>query len=112
MDIQISGTAKISTPHRGPVQRVVAIGGSTARPVADPASGSPKEAAAGAAVAASTQSDRAPAAAGDTASGSSAVVKLRFPWLSRISEELEPVARQKPPFKTLPITGDNVDHAV
>lgn len=39
-------------------------------------------------------------------------VALRFPWLSRLSSELEPVAKQKPAFPSTPITGDNVDQAV
>ena len=33
----------------------------------------------------------------------------RFPWLSRLSQELESAARQKPAFQPAPILGDNVD---
>lgn len=36
----------------------------------------------------------------------------RFPWLSRLSAELEPVARQKSPFTAAPMLGDHVDQAV
>ena len=37
---------------------------------------------------------------------------LRFPWLSRLSQELAPVAPQKPTFPAAPVLGDNVDRAV
>jgi hypothetical protein len=33
----------------------------------------------------------------------------RFPWLSRLSQQLESVAKQKPAFPSAPILGDNVD---
>ena len=36
---------------------------------------------------------------------------LRFPWLSRLSAQLEPVARQKSPFTAAPMLGDHVDRA-
>ncbi len=36
---------------------------------------------------------------------------LRFPWLSRLSAQLEPVARQKSPFTAAPMLGDNLDRA-
>ncbi len=39
-------------------------------------------------------------------------VALRFPWLSRLSQQLEPVAKQKPAFASAPILGDNVDRSV
>ena len=108
MDIQINGVAKIGPQFRSPVQQVVAVGESAARPTSDPAAARQATTAESAAV--STESTSATAATGDSAS-SSAAAKLRFPWLSRISTELEPVAKQKPPFKSLPITGDNLDHA-
>jgi hypothetical protein len=33
----------------------------------------------------------------------------RFPWLSRLSEQLDSVAKQKPAFPSAPVLGDNVD---
>ena len=39
-------------------------------------------------------------------------IALRFPWLSRLSQQLEPVAKQKPAFPSAPILGDNVDRSV
>ncbi len=36
----------------------------------------------------------------------------RFPWLSRLSLQLENAARQKPAFEPAPILGDNVDRSV
>lgn len=36
----------------------------------------------------------------------------RFPWLSRLTAQLEPVARQQSPFTAAPMLGDNIDHAV
>ena len=36
----------------------------------------------------------------------------RFPWLSRLSQQLEHAARQKPAFAPAPILGDNVDRSV
>ena len=36
---------------------------------------------------------------------------LRFPWLSRLSAQLEPVARQKSPFTAAPMLGDHLDRA-
>ena len=37
---------------------------------------------------------------------------LRFPWLSRLSAQLEPVALQKSPFAAAPMLGDHLDRAV
>ncbi len=37
---------------------------------------------------------------------------LRFPWLSRLTEQLEPVAKQKPTFPSAPQLGDTLDQAV
>ena len=34
----------------------------------------------------------------------------RFPWLSRLSAELEATAKQKPAFPPAPVLGDNLDH--
>lgn len=110
MDIQINGVAKISPQFRGAVQQVAAIGESATRVAADPAANAAHETTASTAAASqSSSSTSQPADGAGTNSGAAA--KLRFPWLSRISSELEPVAKQKPPFKTLPIIGDNVDHA-
>ena len=39
-------------------------------------------------------------------------VPLRFPWLSRLSTELEPVAKQKPTFPSAPQLGEKLDQAV
>lgn len=36
---------------------------------------------------------------------------LRFPWLNRLSKELEPAAPQKPAFATAPVLGDSVDRS-
>ena len=38
-------------------------------------------------------------------------VPLRFPWLSRLSQQLESAARQRPAFPAAPVLGDNVDQA-
>jgi hypothetical protein len=35
----------------------------------------------------------------------------RFPWLSRLSQQLEHAARQKPAFAPAPILGDHVDRS-
>ena len=39
-------------------------------------------------------------------------VPPRFPWLSRLATQLEPVAKQKPAFRSAPQLGDNLDQAV
>jgi hypothetical protein len=39
-------------------------------------------------------------------------VPPRFPWLSRLATQLEPVAKQKPTFPSAPQLGDNLDQAV
>ena len=36
----------------------------------------------------------------------------RFPWLSRLSQQLESAARSKPAFASAPVIGDNVDRKV
>jgi hypothetical protein len=33
----------------------------------------------------------------------------RFPWLSRLSQQLETAARQRPAFAPAPVLGDHVD---
>jgi hypothetical protein len=35
----------------------------------------------------------------------------RFPWLSRLSQQLEEAARQKPAFQPAPMLGDNLDRS-
>jgi hypothetical protein len=35
----------------------------------------------------------------------------RFPWLSRLSEQLEAASQQPSPFAAAPVLGDNVDKA-
>lgn len=37
---------------------------------------------------------------------------LRFPWLSRLSEQLGAVAKQKTPFASAQVLGDNLDKSV
>ena len=37
---------------------------------------------------------------------------LRFPWLSRLSQELASAARQTPAFPAAPVLGDNLDRSV
>jgi len=39
-------------------------------------------------------------------------VPPRFPWLSRLATQLEPVAKQKPSFPSAPLLGENLDQAV
>ena len=39
-------------------------------------------------------------------------VPPRFPWLSRLSLQLEQAARQKPAFAPAPILGDHLDRSV
>jgi len=39
-------------------------------------------------------------------------VPPRFPWLSRLSQQLEHAAKQKPAFAPAPVLGDNVDRSV
>jgi hypothetical protein len=36
-------------------------------------------------------------------------VPLRFPWLSRLSQQLESAAKQRPAFAPAPVLGDHVD---
>ena len=33
----------------------------------------------------------------------------RFPWLSRLSHELEAASKQRSPFDSAPVLGDNLD---
>lgn len=33
----------------------------------------------------------------------------RFPWLSRLSQQLESAAKQKPAFPSAPVLGDHID---
>lgn len=35
----------------------------------------------------------------------------RYPWLSRLATELEPAAKQKPPFPSTPQLGEHIDQA-
>lgn len=35
----------------------------------------------------------------------------RFPWLSRLSQQLERAARQKPAFAPAPVLGDHIDRS-
>lgn len=39
-------------------------------------------------------------------------VPPRFPWLSRLATQLEPVAKQKPAFASAPQLGEKLDQAV
>ena len=36
----------------------------------------------------------------------------RFPWQSRLSQQLESAARQRPAFASAPVLGDHVDRSV
>ncbi len=36
----------------------------------------------------------------------------RFPWLSRLSQQLEAAARQRPAFPPAPVLGDHIDRSV
>ena len=36
----------------------------------------------------------------------------RFPWLSRLTRELEPVSKQPSPYGTVPILGEQIDRKV
>lgn len=36
----------------------------------------------------------------------------RFPWLSRLSQQLEAAARQRPAFAPAPVLGDHIDRSV
>ncbi len=38
-------------------------------------------------------------------------VPPRFPWLSRLSRELEPTAKQKPSFPAAPALGDHLNQS-
>jgi hypothetical protein len=35
----------------------------------------------------------------------------RFPWLSRLSQQLEPSSKEPIPFASAPVLGDNIDKA-
>jgi hypothetical protein len=35
----------------------------------------------------------------------------RFPWLSRLSQQLEPASKEPVPFASAPVLGDNIDKA-
>jgi len=35
----------------------------------------------------------------------------RFPWLTRLSQQLESAAQQRPSFPAAPVLGDNVDQS-
>ena len=39
-------------------------------------------------------------------------VPPRFPWLSRLSQQLEHAAPQKPAFAPAPVLGDHIDRSV
>lgn len=36
-------------------------------------------------------------------------VPPRFPWLSRLSQQLEAASRQRAPFESAPVLGDHLD---
>ena len=38
-------------------------------------------------------------------------VALRFPWLSRLSRQLESASGQRPAFEPAPVLGDHVDRS-
>lgn len=39
-------------------------------------------------------------------------VPLRFPWLSRLSHQLESATGQRPAFEPAPVLGDHLDRSV
>jgi hypothetical protein len=53
------------------------------------------------------QGSSAPADATDDALH--APVPPRFPWLSRLSQQLESAAKQRSPFEPAPLLGDHLD---
>ncbi len=73
-----------------------------------PAASSPSASANANVTPATTTSGEPDAAASDS---TNKPPPLRFPWLSRLSAQLEPVARQKSPFTAAPTLGDHVDRA-
>jgi hypothetical protein len=63
---------------------------------------------------ATTSTTAAVSAAAKTSEADSkaaAAAPIHFPWLSRLTAELEPVAKQKPAFPSTPALGDNLDQA-
>ena len=72
--------------------------------VADPSADTPAAIAAASAVRRATA---APAAEVDQVTQQP--VPPRFPWLSRLSQQLEAAARRAPAFAPAPILGDHVD---
>ncbi len=81
-----------SIPNAGPVERVSA---NTPQPAAAAGGRTPTSAA-----------DAAPGQTGDPP------VPPRFPWLSRLSQQLERAGGQRAAFNSAPVLGDNVDRSV
>jgi len=66
--------------------------------------------------ASATSADAAPRGSGNDAAvqidpATQLPLPPRFPWLSRLASQLEPVAVQKPPFASAPLLGDHLDRA-
>jgi hypothetical protein len=63
--------------------------------------------------AAAAASVRAPASVADAAPGQTGEppAPLRFPWLSRLSQQLESAVRQRAAFSSAPVLGDHVDRS-
>ena len=80
-----------SISYVGPVDRVSA---NTPQPTSAPGGSSPTAA-----------TDAAPSQTGD------APVPLRFPWLSRLSQQLESAGGQRAAFSSAPVLGDHVDRS-
>ena len=56
-------------------------------------------------------SSTASQAGSDVSAATEAAKPLRFPWLSRLSDQLESSAPQKPSFASAPVLGDNLNKA-
>ena len=62
-------------------------------------------------VAAVTAQARAAAPAAEIDEVTQQPVPLRFPWLSRLLQQLEAAAHQRPAFASAPVLGDRVDRS-
>jgi len=60
----------------------------------------------------SVRTNTAAAAAPEIDAATQLPIPPRFPWLSRLAAQLEPAAKQKPPFPSAPQIGENLDQAV
>ena len=91
----VPGAGRVSLQNADPPVASTAVATATAHDTPTPSSAAPT-------------SGEPDAAASDT---TNKPPPLRFPWLSRLSAQLEPVARQKSPFTAAPMLGDHLDRA-